>query len=365
MSADLTLEQISSDVTWPDREVAQQARDHWASLDKPAGSLGRLEDLGVWWAAARASSPPPPPTHPALVIFAADHGIARTAGTSAYPPEHTAQMARSIAAGTAASRAIAQTSGVRVRLVDVSVDADPHFLDDLDATATAQRVRRSTGSIDREDAMSAEETQRAFEVGVAVADAEVDGGADLLALGDIGVGNTTVATAIIGLYAPSDVVPIVGRGSGIDDATWMRKCAAVRDGMRRGRELKGEPMALLSAIGGPDIAAMVGFLLRAAARRTPVILDGLAPSAAALIAHRSAFRAREWWQAGHLSTEPAHGAALQRLDLEPLLNLRMNLGEGTGALLAIPLVTAAASTMNDMVVAGAAPADSASTTVEP
>ena len=339
---------IAAAITWPDRDVAQAARDRWGALDKASGSLGRLEDLGTWWAAATGECPPQAPKRPVLVLFAGDHGIAQTARTSQFDSETTARMVRDLAQGRAAANAIANRVGARLRIADVSVDAEPDYVDDVDPSITRYRVRRSSGSIDREDAMTPAETREAFAAGVHLADAEVDAGADLLIIGDVGIGNTTPAAAIIGLYAPADVVSVVGRGTGIDDAAWMRKCAAVRDAMRRGREFKGEPLDLLSAIGSPDFAAMLGFLLQAAARRTPVILDGVAPTAVALLAHRIAFRAREWWLAGHLSPEPGHTAALQRLDLMPVFDLQMRQGEGTGALLAIPVIGAAADALREL-----------------
>ena len=347
MSGD-ALADVVARIDWPDRDVAQQATARWNSLTMPAGALGRLEDLGTWWASVRGECPPAPPQRPVLVIIAADHGIARTARTSAYPPEVTAQMVRTFLAERAAANALARQVGARVRVVDVGVDAPADYADDLDPQVAASRVRRSSGAIDREDAMTPGETLTAFALGVALADEEIDAGADLLIVGDMGIGNTTAAAAIIGLLAPADILSVVGRGTGIDDDTWMRKAAAVRDAMRRGKPHKGAPLDLLAAIGGPDIAAMVGLLLGAAARRTPVILDGTVISAAALIAHRAAYKSRDWWQAGHRSTEPAHSAALGRLDLTPLLDLQMRLGEGTGALLAIPLVSSAAAALSEM-----------------
>lgn len=335
-------------IDWPDRAAAQAASARWDALTKPKGALGRLEELGTWWASVRGECPPAPPQRPVLVIVAGDHGVARTARTSAYPPEVTAQMVRTFLAERAAANALARQVGARVRVVDVAVDAPADYADDLDPTVAASRIRRASGSIDREDAMTVDEAQCAFSLGVAIADAEIDAGADLLIVGDMGIGNTTAAAAIIGLLAPADLLFVVGRGTGIDDATWMRKAAAVRDAMRRGKPHKGAPLELLAAIGGPDIATMVGLLLGAAARRTPVILDGTVVSAAALIAHRAAYKSRDWWQAGHRSTEPAHSAALGRLDLSPLLDLQMRLGEGTGALLALPLVASAASALGEM-----------------
>ena len=345
---DDVLTRVVAAIDWPDRAVAQEATARWASLTKPEGALGRLEDLGTWWASARGECPPKPPQRPTLVIVAGDHGVARTARTSAYPPEVTAQMVRTFLAERAAANALARQVGAHVRVVDVAVDAPADYADDLDPRVAEGRIRRASGSIDREDAMTLEEAERAFQLGVAIADAEVDAGADLLIVGDMGIGNTTSAAAIIGLLAPADLLSVVGRGTGIDDDTWMRKAAAVRDAMRRGKPHKGSALEFMSAIGGPDIATMVGLLLGAAARRTPVILDGTVISAAALIAHRAAYKSRDWWQAGHRSTEPAHSAALGRLDLAPLLDLQMRLGEGTGALLAVPLVASAAAALGEM-----------------
>lgn len=345
---DDVLTRVIAAIDWPDRSVAQEATARWASLTKPEGALGRLEDLGTWWASARGECPPKPPQRPTLVIVAGDHGVARTARTSAYPPEVTAQMVRTFLAERAAANALARQVGAHVRVVDVAVDAPADYADDLDPRVAEGRIRRASGSIDRQDAMTLEEAGRAFQLGVAIADAEVDAGADLLIVGDMGIGNTTSAAAIIGLLAPADLLSVVGRGTGIDDDTWMRKAAAVRDAMRRGKPHKGSPLDLMAAIGGPDIATMVGLLLGAAARRTPVILDGTVISAAALIAHRAAYKSRDWWQAGHRSTEPAHSAALGRLDLAPLLDLQMRLGEGTGALLAVPLVASAAAALGEM-----------------
>ncbi len=344
----MSLQELGADIDWPDREAARAAAQRWDALTKPVGSLGRLEELGTWWCSTRGSCPAAPPADPVLLLVAGDHGVARTAGTSAYPPEVTAQMVRAFLRGEAAANALARTAGARVRVIDASVDAEADYADDLAPGLARHRIRRGSGSIDREDAMTTDEAERAVELGVAIVDDAVDSGADLLLLGDMGIGNTTVSAVITALLAPGDVVSLVGRGTGIDDATWMRKCAAVRDAVRRGRPDKGSPLDLLARVGSPDLAVMVGALLRAGARRTPVILDGPLTTAAALIAHRVAYKSREWWQASHLSVEPSHAAAYARLDLSPLLDMRMRLGEGTGALLALPLVRAAAATLLEM-----------------
>jgi len=315
-------------------------------LTKPTGALGRLEDLSLWACAVQGACPPAPFARPQVVLLAGDHGIA--AATSAYPPEVTAQMVRNFLSGGAAVNVLAERAGARVRVVDVSVDADPAYADDLDPAAARHRIRRGSGRIDHEDAMSAEEAMAAFELGRTLANEEIDAGADLLIGGDMGIGNTTPASALVGLLTGNDASKVTGYGTGIDDSRWMRKCAAIRDAMRRGRPLMGDPIGLLAAIGGADLAAMTGLLLQSSIRRTPVILDGTVSAACALVADRIDYRAKSWWLAGHRSTEPAQGLTLTRLNLDPVVDFRMRLGEGTGALVALPVVQAAIATLAQM-----------------
>jgi nicotinate-nucleotide--dimethylbenzimidazole phosphoribosyltransferase len=196
--------------------------------------------------------------------------------------------------------------------------------------------------------MTIDQARASFEAGMTIADDEVDRGADLLIPGDMGIGNTTPAAVLVALLTSADVADIVGRGTGIDDDAWMIKCAAVRDAADRGRDLLADPIALLAEVAGPDFAAMTGFLVQAAARRTPVLLDGVISGSCALLAHRIAHTAKAWWMAGHRSTEPAHARALERLGLEPIVDLGLRLGEGTGALVALPVLQAAAITLSEM-----------------
>jgi len=346
---DFDLSRWRDTIVQPDQGARADALARQEQLTKPSGALGRLEDVSVWLAGVTGRCPPPPITHPALAIFAGDHGVARTAGTSAYPPEVTAQMVANFVAGGAAATVLARGQDVAVRIVDVSVDVDwPASGLPVPDHVTADRVRAGSGSIDREDAMTREQSIAGLLLGARVADEFIDAGADLLIAGDMGIGNTTPAAALIGLLADVEPAKVVGRGTGIDDNTWMRKTAAVRDAMRRGRPVKGDPVALLATCGGPDLAATTGFLLQAAARRTPVLLDGVISCACALVAHRVAFRASQWWLASHRSTEPAATAALDRLGLVPLLDLHMRLGEGSGALIALPLVTSAGDLLREM-----------------
>ncbi len=332
----------------PDEPMREAAMARQLRLTKPAGALGRLEELGCWASAVQGKCPPSQFAQPTVVIFAGDHGVARTARTSAYPSEVTAQMVLNFIAGGAAVNVLARRGQARVRVVDVSVDVEASYLDTIAPEVAANRIRRSSGSIDREDALSMDDARAAFALGQHIADDEIDSGADLLIPGDMGIGNTTPAATLTGLLANLDASKVTGMGTGIDDHTWMRKCAAVRDAMHRGRPELSDPIALLATVGGADFAAMTGFLVQAAIRRTPVILDGTISGACALVADRIDYRARLWWLAGHRSSEPAHTAALSHLDLNPVIDYSMRLGEGTGAVLALPVVQSAIALLAEM-----------------
>ena len=330
--------ELFAKVEAPNAEVEQQARDRQLTLTKPAGSLGRLEDLGVWISACQGQCPPHSIDNPRIVVFAGDHGVAQH-GVSAYPSEVSLQMAANIQAGGAAINVLGRAAGASVRVVDVSLDHD---------VWGDERVSRSCGSIDREDAMDDDQVIRSLQIGQRVADQEVDSGVDLLIAGDLGIGNTTPAAALIGAMTSTEPVVVVGRGTGIDDEGWKRKVTAVRDAMYRVRAIKHDPIAVLKAISSPDLAAMAGFLAQAAVRRTPVLLDGVVVTSAALMANKLAPGARKWWVAGHKGAEPAHILALNSLHLDPLLDFGMRLGEGSGAAAALPLVKAATDIMTDM-----------------
>lgn len=344
-SPDLTA--VAAAIRPPDEAAAAAARARQDRLTKPTGAAGRLEELSTWLSAVQGQCPPRPFVRPRVVVFAGDHGIARH-GVSAYPPDVTAQMVRNFVAGGAAINVLARAAGATVRVVDLAVDSDYADLGGVPADVLAHKVRRSSGRIDQQDALTRDEARQALAAGMAIADDEVDAGADLLIAGDMGIGNTTPAATLVALLTGAEVADVVGRGTGIDDAAWMRKCAAVRDAARRGRPLVDDPVALLGTVGGADLAAITGFLLQAAVRRTPVVLDGLISGACALVVNSFAPGARQWWVAGHRSTEPAHTTALQRLDLQPLLEVDMRLGEGTGAVLALPLLTAAGALLREM-----------------
>lgn len=318
----------------PDEQAKRQAVARQEQLTKPAGSLGRLEELGVWTAARQGRCPPRPFARPRAVVFAGDHGVASD-GVSAYPSEVTGQMVRNFLDGGAAVNALAAAGGASVRVVDMAVDADTP-----DVVST-RKVRRSSEPIDRADALTSEQVRAALQAGRAVADEEVDAGADLLVAGEMGIGNTTPAAVLIAALTGSEPVAVVGRGTGIDDRAWMRKTATIRDALRRARRVLADPVALLRTSAGADIAALAGFLAQAAVRRTPVVLDGVVVGASALVAEELAPGARQWWLAGHRPAEPGGTAVLEHLDLVPVLDLDMRLGEGSGALTALPVLTSA------------------------
>ena len=341
-----------TEIPLPDAACAERARARQDQLTKPTGALGRLEELSVWAAAVQGQCPPQPFQQVQLTIFAGDHGVARMARTSAYPPEVTAQMVRNLVSGGAGASVLARLHGVRLHVIDAAVDCEPDYVNDLPANARPDplttRIRRGSGSIDREDALTRQEVERALALGQNCADEAIEAGADLLIVGDMGIGNTTPAAVLVGLLTRHDAAQVTGRGTGIDDATWMRKCTAIREAMRRARPIMGDPLALLACCAGADLAAMVGFIGRAAERGVPVILDGTVVTAAALVVDRQHHRARKWWLAGHRSTEPAHRFALEYLDLEPVADHGMRLGEGTGALMALGTVQSAIALLAQM-----------------
>ncbi|MGW0871574.1 nicotinate-nucleotide--dimethylbenzimidazole phosphoribosyltransferase [Streptomyces sp. NPDC002740] len=336
----LNLDDFTDLIERPDGGVRRDAEARRERQIVPPGSLGRLDDLGEWLAAAQGSSPVRPVERPRVVLFAGDHGIAEL-GVSARPAGSASELVREVIEGGRPVSVLARRLGVPVRVVDMALDCDP---DTFPEDVVRHRVRRGSGRIDIEDALTLEEAEAAFRAGVAVADEEADSGTDLVVLGDISVGGTTAAGVLVAALCGTDASVVTGRGGeAIDDLAWMRKCAAVRDALRRARPVLGEQLQLLATVGGADLAAMTGFLLQCAVRKLPVVLDGVVAAACALVGQRVAFRAPDWWLAAHRSGEPGQAKALDRMALEPLLDQGVKVGEGAGALLALPLVQAAAA----------------------
>lgn len=350
----LDLDDFSDLIERPHGSLRRDAEERRARRAIPGGALGRLDELGEWLTAAQGQVPAVPVSQPRLVVFAGDHGVAEL-GVSAQPAASADALVQEALDGTSPAAILATQQGIPQRIVDMSVDCDPGA---LPAEVTRYRVRRSSGRFDAEDALSVQEAELAFRAGMSVADEEADSGTGLVVLGDLSVGGTTAAATLIAALCGTDASVVTGRGSGnIDDLTWMRKCAAVRDGLRRARGVLGNQLELLAAVGGADLTAMTGFLLQSAVRRTPVVLDGVVSAACALVAQRAAFRAPDWWVPGHVTGEPAQAKALDRMALEPLLDQGVSVGGGTGALLALPLVQGAAQLAATLPVREAADGD--------
>lgn len=328
----------------PSATASRHARERLDALAKPTGALGRLEDLAAWLAACQGACPPQPPSRVRAVILAGDHGVS-TDGVSAYPREVTPAMVRAFVGGVAAASVLARQHDVALRVLDLGVDAD---LADLRSDVGAYKIRRSSGRIDEVDALTEDETRAALAAGAAIAAEEVEAGADLLILGDMGIGNTTPATALVAATLGVAADQVVGRGTGVDDVRLAHKMAVITRALARAGDRVRDPVARLTALGSADLAAGVGFLVAAARAGVPVLLDGIVPVAEACVAEDLEPGVVAWCAAGHRSTEPAQRLALEKLGLEPVLDLGLRLGEGTGALTALPIVRSAALLLHDM-----------------
>jgi nicotinate-nucleotide--dimethylbenzimidazole phosphoribosyltransferase len=335
----------------PSATARDHAAERLAALATPPGALGRLGELAVWISAAQGQVPPQPLDDPEsirLVIFAGDHGVAAY-GVSAFPSAITGAMVRTFLAGKAGVTALARAHGVRVRVLDLGVDEDfADLSDEARMTLQQHKVRRGSGAIHLADALTRAETEQALAAGAAVAREEIAAGARLLISGDMGIGNTTPAAALIATALGLPAIEVVGRGTGIDDATLVHKAAVVDQAIARAGERVGDPVETLAALSSADLAATTGYLLEAARQGVPVLLDGLMSVACALTADRIEPGAAAWYAAGHRSTEPAQSLALAKLGLEPLLDLDLRLGEGSGAVAAVPVVRSAVALLRDV-----------------
>jgi nicotinate-nucleotide--dimethylbenzimidazole phosphoribosyltransferase len=320
---------------------------HHDRLTKPRGALGRLESLGAQLSAISALVPPPVPQHPAIAVFAADHGVLRE-GVSPWPQEVTAQMVANFTAGGAAINVLARQAGATVAVVDVGV------VGDLDAAPTLRlcKVRPGTDNLRVAPAMTHDDAIATIRVGILIGQELLAAGADLLVGGDMGIGNTTSSAAVIAALTGTPAERVTGRGTGIDDAMLGHKIVVIRDALHRMQTAHpddaGDPLVVLTEVGGLEIGALAGFYLAAAAARIPVIVDGVIALAGACLAHAFEPLVADYLVAGHRSTEPAAQVALVWLELDPLVDLSMRLGEGSGAALAVPIVQAAAAIMRDM-----------------
>jgi nicotinate-nucleotide--dimethylbenzimidazole phosphoribosyltransferase len=343
MESEQQVARLVSRVAPIDPAAEAAARQRQDELVKPQGSLGRVEELGIRLAAIAGTCPPPVPRRPAVLVASGDHGVLAE-GVSPWPQEVTAAMIAGFCAGTAAVNAIAAVVGAEVTVLDVGVaGALPAH-----RRLIAAKVRPGTADLLEGPAMSRDEAALAIAAGAAAAGQLIQGGADLLVTGDMGIGNTTPAACLIAAFTGADPAAVTGRGTGIDDATFGLKRKVVGQALALHRCEPADALGVLAAVGGLEHGALAGLILAAAARRLPVILDGVSAGAAALVAAALAPDAAAYLVAGHRSVEPGASVALAHLGLDPILDLGLRLGEGTGGLLAVPVVVAAASVLAGM-----------------
>ena len=331
-----------------DAEAVAAAEARQGVLTKPPGSLGRLESLSIQLAGI-LGQPIPQITGKAVIVVAGDHGVA-SEGVSAYPAEVTPQMVFNFVAGGAAINALARHAGANITVIDagVAVDLDPQ------PGLTIAKVGYGAGNIARGPAMSREDAIRCLEIGINAAhvaaqgDGPADAGANLIAGGDMGIGNTTPSAAITAAVTGADVATVTGRGTGVDDAGLEGKIATIRRALEVNQPDGSDGLDVLSKVGGFEIGVLAGVMLGAAARNCAVVVDGFISGAAALIAWRLCPNIAQRYIAAHRSVEPGHNVGLQAMGLTPLLDMDMRLGEGTGAALAMPIIEAAAKTLAEM-----------------
>ena len=309
-------------------------------LTKPPGSLGRLEGIAVDLAGITGRAAPAVDRR-AIVVATADHGVARQ-GVSAYPPEVTSQMVANFLGGGAAIDVLAAGLDAALVVLDVGVAGPPPTTEPVPGvTYLGRRIRAGTDDLSAGPAMSRDEAYQAIGIGLAVADALAAGGVELLGIGEMGIGNTTAASAIVAAMTGSAPDSVTGRGAGLDDAGRARKVATIERALARHGSRRDDPIGVLAALGGLEIGALCGLLIGAAAAGIPVVLDGFITGAAALLASALAPDLPPRLIAGHRSVEPGHAIVLARLWRDPLLDLDLRLGEGTGAALAMGIVIAA------------------------
>jgi nicotinate-nucleotide--dimethylbenzimidazole phosphoribosyltransferase len=340
------LADVLAAIVPPDAEAMAAARERQDRMTKPRGSLGALEDVSVRLAGLAGSCPPPLPEPACVAVFAADHGV-HAQGVSPWPQEVTAQMVANFLAGGAVVNAFAAQAGAEVTVVDVGVAADLEPVPGL----LPRKIARGTADFTEGPAMTRDQAVAALVIGAEIARDLVAAGNRCLVTGDMGIANTTASAALICAFTGADPAEATGRGTGIDAATYAKKIEVVCRGLARHQPNlpdSPDPVGVLAAFGGFEHAALAGFILGAAALRVPVILDGVIAGAAALAAVALAPDAIAACFAGHRSAEPGHAVTLSYLGLRPLVDLGLRLGEGTGAVLALPLVQSAARALRDV-----------------
>jgi nicotinate-nucleotide--dimethylbenzimidazole phosphoribosyltransferase len=327
----------------PDPTIADAARQRQAVLTKPAGSLGTLERLHVQLAAIQRT-PLPVIEHPAVLVVAADHGVADI-GVSAYPKQVTGEMANNFARGGAAINVLADDAGARLLVTDLGIDWQGR-------TPPPEIVRMPVGAgtnnLADGPAMTREQATSALEAGLYLAERLVADGADLIALGEMGIGNTTASAALIAALTGRPARDVTGLGTGIDLERWEHKIAVVEKALARPSIRPDDPLGVLAEVGGFEIGALAGAMIGGAAAGVPILLDGLIVGAAALLAVALAPAVGPYLIASHRSVEPGHRVVLELLELEPLMDLGLRLGEGSGAAIALHLIRLACRLPREM-----------------
>jgi nicotinate-nucleotide--dimethylbenzimidazole phosphoribosyltransferase len=338
----MTLENLISNIKPLDQSAMEIASARQDDLTKPRGSLGKLEQISIQ-VAGITMNPRPRIEYKVVTVMAGDHGVV-VEGVSAYPSEVTPQMVSNFLRGGAAINVLARQVGARVVTVDMGVALEmmphPNLID--------KKVAPGTGNIAKGPAMSKKQALQAIWAGVEVVDTELEKGLDILATGDMGIGNTTPSAAIAVALTGYSATEIVGRGTGVDDDGLHRKTNAVAQSVEINLPDPNDGLDVLSKLGGFEIAGLVGAILAATANRKPVVIDGYISTAAAMVAVSLAPQVRNYLISAHRSLELGHQIMLEWLGLEPLLDLQMRLGEGTGAVLAISIVEAACRTLDEM-----------------
>ena len=326
-----------------DSESAKQAQIRQGNLTKPVGSLGRLEDISIRLAGMKAD-PLPDVSRKAVIVMAADHGVALE-GVSAFPAEVTLQMVLNFLAGGAAVNVLARQAGASVTIVDIGVasDFDPSLPGLLH-----RKVARGTRNMAKGPAMTHAEAEAALACGMDVIAEIAEKGIDLIATGDMGIGNTTPSSAIVAVMTGLPVANVTGRGTGIDDNALTHKIKVIEQAIVFNRPDPSDAFDVLCKVGGLEIAGLAGVMIGAAAHRIPVVVDGFISTAAAMIAVGLVPDVRHYLFCSHQSVEIGHRAMHKHLDLAPLLDLNLRLGEGTGAVLAFHLIEAAARILREM-----------------
>lgn len=330
-----------AEITGRDRQIGEQVSAYLDTLTKPPGSLGRMETLAVELA-AMTREPFPEIDPPGVLVFAGDHGVAAE-GISAFPQAVTAQMVANFIQGGAAINVFARQIGARLEVIDVGV-ATPLS----DEGIVHAKVRPGTANFVEADAMTRDEAEQAIRVGIQSANRMHDAGCRCLIVGEMGIANTTASSAMLTVMTGHELAATTGTGTGIPAQRLQHKQAVIERAISARQPDAGDPLDVLSKLGGLEIAAMAGAYLGAAARRLPVIVDGFIATVAALLACRLCPQTRDYLIFGHRSQEPGHALALAALDVRPLLDLELRLGEGSGAALAYPLLVSATRMLADM-----------------